>query len=393
MQPKAVKRDGMRAHDEGWGMKIVILGAVGSMAIECTRDFIRTGQFEQVILADINRDLLRKMEDEIRDPRVSVRALDAGHKDDLRRVMKGCDVFINGMPSHFSANVTEVAIELGLNGTDITGLPDMFRYDQAAAEKGCLIVAGLGCTPGITNVLARYGYDRLERVEEIAVYFAAWRPIALSPGLVDFTIWALHPDTMERCYYEDGRFVPVEPFSGSRRVKFMDPIGEQWVYYLPHQETMTIPRYLGCRRVETLGTYPPDDMELFKVLWKYGFLRDQPMEGTDFTPLDFVRRHLKQAPEARTQPMRHYALVVEVRGLSEGRRLVQRYAVSHPPMDQWGGWSVYAKFTGIPLSVGSQMLARGEIEGKGVLAPEACIPPEKFFDELRRRGIVFDLEA
>ena len=64
-------------------MKIVILGAVGSMAIECTRDFIRTGQFEQVILADINRDLLRKMEDEIRDPRVSVRALDAGVRIDV----------------------------------------------------------------------------------------------------------------------------------------------------------------------------------------------------------------------------------------------------------------------------------------------------------------------
>jgi hypothetical protein len=28
-----------------------------------------------------------------------------------------------------------------------------------------------------------------------------------------------------------------------------------------------------------------------------------------------------------------------------------------------------------------------------VLAPEACIPPEIFFDELRQRGIVFDLEA
>jgi lysine 6-dehydrogenase len=374
-------------------MKIVILGAVGSMAIECTRDLIQTGQFDQVILADTNLDLLRETAGATGDPRVSVRAVDARHKDDLRAVMRGCDLFINGMPSHLSATVTEVAIELGVNGTDITGLRDMFRYDNAAARKGCLIVAGLGCTPGITNVLARYGHDRLEQAEEITVYFAAWRPIGLSPGLVDFTIWAFHPDTLERCYYEDGRFVPVEPFSGRRRVKFMDPIGEQWVYYLPHQETITIPRHLDCRRVATLGTYPPDDMMLFKYLWKYGFLRDQPLEGTDYSPLDLVRRHLKQAPEARIQPTRHYALLVEVGGFSKGRRLIHRLAASHPPMDQWGGSSVYAKFTGIPLSVGSQMLARGEIKGKGVLAPEACIPPQTFFDELQKRGIVFDFES
>ena len=62
-------------------------------------------------------------------------------------------------------------------------------------------------------------------------------------------------------------------------------------------------------------------------------------------------------------------------------------------MDQWGGKSVYAKFTGIPLSVGSQLLSQGKVAGKGVLAPEACIPPEAFFEQLKRRGIILYFEA
>jgi saccharopine dehydrogenase-like NADP-dependent oxidoreductase len=268
----------------------------------------------------------------------------------------------------------------------------MFDYHQAAAAKGCLIVAGLGCTPGITNVLAAYGSSRLDVVEEINVYFAAWRPIALSPGLVDFTIWALHPDTKERCYFEDGRFIPVEPFSGGRSVTFMEPMGEQWVYYLPHQETITIPRYIRCRRVATLGTYPRDDMELFRYLWKYGFLRKEVLQDSGLSPLEFVRLHLKQAPEAKERALRHYGLVVEVKGRAGLKKITHRLAASHPPMDQWGGLSVYAKFTGIPLSVGSQLLAEGKIKGRGVLAPEACMPSEEFIAELKKRGILFDFQ-
>jgi hypothetical protein len=43
--------------------------------------------------------------------------------------------------------------------------------------------------------------------------------------------------------------------------------------------------------------------------------------------------------------------------------------------------------TGLPLAVGALMLARGEIDVPGVVAPEACIEPEAFLAELERRGI------
>lgn len=373
-------------------MRIVILGAVGSMAIECTRDFARTADFNHLVLADVNLNLLNEVARELNDDRISIIRMDAHQKEELRAVMQNCDFFINGMPSDFSANVCEAAIDVGISGTDITGLANMFDFNKRTAERKVLIVAGMGCTPGITNVMARYGSDQLEQLDEIDIYFAAWRPIGLSPGLVDFTIWALHPNTSQRCYYEEGQFIPVEPFSGKRAVRFMDPIGEQWVYYLPHQETITLPRYLLCRRVATLGTYPSQDMELFRYLWKYGFLRDEPVRGLDVSPLQFVRSHLKEAPEAREKGRMHYALMVEVKGRIGDKEITHRLAASHPSMDHWGGQSVYAKFTGIPLSVGSQLLISGKAKGKGVLAPEACIPPEEFIAELKRRGILFEFE-
>jgi len=371
-------------------MKIAVLGAVGSMAIECTRDLVSTGKFDEIILADQNIELLKKIATELNDSRLNIVQLNASKHDELAKIMDGCDLFINGLPSDYSVGVLEVAFELGISGTDITGLANMFDYDQKAKEAGIMIVAGLGCTPGITNVLAKYGSACMDSVDTITVCFAAWRPIAMSDGLVDFTIWALSPTTPERCIYEDGKFTPMPPFSGCREIDFMAPIGKQRVYCLPHQETITIPKNINCRKVVTLGTYPVSDMELFRYLWKYGFLDEVP-RSDGVIPLEFVRSHLKIIPPAKEVEFWHYALVVEVEGWKGKEQVIHRLAASHPPMGIWGGQNVYAKFTGIPLSVGSQMLAEGKISGTGVLAPEACIPPEEFINSLQKRGIIFNL--
>ena len=60
---------------------------------------------------------------------------------------------------------------------------------------------------------------------------------------------------------------------------------------------------------------------------------------------------------------------------------------SRCPQEEWGGQAAYFKNIGIPLSIGAQMLARGQVTTKGVIPPEVAIPTRPFFDELARRGI------
>jgi saccharopine dehydrogenase-like NADP-dependent oxidoreductase len=52
-------------------------------------------------------------------------------------------------------------------------------------------------------------------------------------------------------------------------------------------------------------------------------------------------------------------------------------------MNKWGGEAAI----GIPLSFGAQMIARGDIDARGVFPPESVINPALFFGELERRGI------
>ncbi|MCK5590245.1 MAG: hypothetical protein KAI09_04650, partial [Dehalococcoidales bacterium] len=42
---------------------------------------------------------------------------------------------------------------------------------------------------------------------------------------------------------------------------------------------------------------------------------------------------------------------------------------------------------GTALSIGAQMLVGAVITKKGVFAPEGCIEPQEFFQELKKRGL------
>jgi len=44
-------------------------------------------------------------------------------------------------------------------------------------------------------------------------------------------------------------------------------------------------------------------------------------------------------------------------------------------------------WTGIPASIGMQMPGKGEIQTKGVLAPESCVDTTRFFAEIAKRGM------
>ena len=59
----------------------------------------------------------------------------------------------------------------------------------------------------------------------------------------------------------------------------------------------------------------------------------------------------------------------------------------HPSMEEWGGKAAYYKNIAIPLSIGAQMIARGDIQAEGVVPPETALNPDIFIDELARRGI------
>jgi lysine 6-dehydrogenase len=172
-------------------------------------------------------------------------------------------------------------------------------------------------------------------------------------------------------------------------VHFPGPIGEQEVCYIPHPETRTMPDSLGARAVSVRGCFPPHAMRLSRAMLESGLYGEQSVtvKGVQTTPFAVMSELLLQLPESKETPLWAYGLVVEVSGRRDGREVRITLWNRHPPQEEWGGPAAYYKNIAIPLSVGAQMIARGDVKARGVVPPETAIDPLIFFAELARRGI------
>lgn len=370
-------------------MKVLSLGGAGAVCRHATRDLVEYSEFEEIVIGESNISAAQELAADLNDPRVRVELIHAEDTRSLADIFSKYDVILNGLPFKYDLAVTQACVEAGVSGLDVSTEQSQWDYDAAAREKDIVFIPGMGATPGITNVMARRAADMLDEVDEIQINFAAFRCLAPSPGLLTTTIWEFHPEEKSRVYYRDGAFHLVGPFEGLKKVNYPGPIGEQEVCLIPHPETRTMPKSLGARAVSVHGCFPSHIMRLMRCMLESGLYSEVPMtiSGVETNPLDVMRSLLIQLPQSKENPLWAYGLVVEVFGKQDGRYLKIRLWNRHPSMEVWGGSDAYYKNIAIPLSIGVQMIASGDVTVRGVVPPELAISPELFFHELSRRGI------
>lgn len=373
-------------------MRILALGGAGAVAKESTRDLAQFSDFDEIVVAEYNVEAAEKLVAEIGDSRLRVMPFDADDYDAMLRVFPQFDIVMNGLPFEYDLPVSRACVEVGVQGCDLSSEESQLALNDEAIRKGITFVPGVGATPGITNLMVRRAMEILDQVEMADIYFAAFRCLAPARGLLETTFWEFDPHAEERpeTYYQDGAWHPTTPLSGGKRVRFHDRIGEQTVYLVPHDESYTLPDSIpGLKRASVRGCFPPHVMDLMGALLKSGLLSGQAVRigNQEMEAVQVCKDLLWAAPFSRENPVWAYGLVVEVTGTRNGRRWMCTYRNEHPPQEEWGGPSAYFKNVGIPLSIGAQMIARGQVERTGVIPPELAFASQPFFDELARRGI------
>ncbi len=376
-------------------MKTLVLGGAGAVCSETTRDLAQFSDFDEIVVAEYNLEAANQLIEEIGDPRLKVVFFDAEDYDAMLKLFPGYDVVINGLPWKYDLAVTKACVEVGVNGLDVSTEEEQWDYDATARDKDIVFIPGVGATPGITNAMARRAADQMDEVDDIQINFAAFRCPAPAPGLLITFLWEFHPKTEGRVYYEDGEFHWVGPFKGLKNITFPGDIGEQEVCYIPHPETRTMPKSLGARKVSVQGCFPPHAMRLAKAMLESGLYSEEPITvmGVETNALEMMHEILLTLPETKETPLWAYGLVVEVYGKKDGQAIKIKLWSEHPPMAEWGGKAAYYKNIAIPLSIGAQMIVRGDVKARGVVPPETAIDPSIFFDELKLRGITIGEEV
>ncbi len=321
-------------------MKVLLLGGVGEMCTPATNDIVKRGLFSKVTLADINLERVRVRAQELGIGDEDARSVDANDPKQLRELIKDHDVVVNGLPKQFAQNVLEAALDEKVSCCDLSSPTEsILALDKKAKELKVCYVAGIGATPGVTNLLAKHGVDQLDQADEIHVSFAAMRPFALSPALTDTILREFDPENSLPTYYKDGVFYPVPPFTGERLIHFPHPIGPMKVYFVPHGETRSFPPNFNVKQVFVRGTFTPKDMRLMRSLTEYGFFDTHPIiiNEKEISPKELMIRALLQMPEATVkEDLYGYGLNVEVIGKKGSQRIKRTYWTTHPPCPYGG---------------------------------------------------------
>ena len=374
-------------------MQALVLGGCGTMGKEVTRDLALTSDFSRIVVADKDGARAQAFVEELGDHRLVAAAVDVTRRAEVEALLRDCDVVANCTTYHFGLELVRLAIACRKPYVDLGGLfntPRQLELGPQAEQAGVPIVLGCGATPGVTNLMAQAAAASMDGVDRVEIAFGSLRPLAASPGLLDTILEEFSPTT-SRFFYEDGRFVPVPPFDGARRIAFLPPVETLETYYVPHSETHTIPRFLSKRptHVSVRGSWHPEIMAAMRLFLAYGLTSEQPIavDGASISPREFLRAHLLARKEPIGGGPVAFFLRVDVTGRIRGNPVTSTFRSSHPT--DWGAAGT-ARMTGIPASIAIQALARGEVARAGVMGPEAAFDPEVFFRELNQRRIIIE---
>jgi len=378
-------------------MRIVVLGGAGVMGSAAVMDLVRSGVSE-VIVADYNLEGAKQVADQYKGQksRVSAQFVDANDSKSLVQTMRNADAVASAIgPFHkYGVKVLKGAIDVGVDFVDLNddydATRDALALDDRAEKANVTAIIGLGASPGLTNILAKCGTDKLDRVNEI---HTAWAVVITDPsGPAALDHW-FHCITGMVPTYRNGKWVDLPAGSGPEIVDFPPKIE---VFHVGHPEPVTLPRYIeGVKVVTNKGGIVPawlNQLYLRLVDLGFGSTKTLKVKGISITPRDFtlglfhalgdfaspeaLGRMLEEAKETMG------GMRIDVLGEKDGKatKLTYRLGAS---VEVAGAM---AATTSIPLSIGAQMLARGEIKVGGVFAPEGCVNSKAFLDQLKKRG-------
>lgn len=378
-------------------MRILCLGAAGKISRESVNDLVEFSDFDKITVADCNEKEGCEVVEWLNDPRVDFQRVDfLGDRDATVKLMREYDIVMDGTPISLNDRSTSCIADAGVHGINLNGCGAEWAFDRQFKEHGKTCVAGMGMTPGATNMMVLRAVNQLDTAEIIRISHGAFRSIAFSPSIAETTRIEYDPDLPDRLVYENGEFIRVPPFARPRDIELPQPYGMHTQWIIPHAETVTLPRSLanmGIKLIEVRGTWPPKNMQLIRALYDWGMLSNPTakVDGVEVGVMDAIGSYLINSPAGQETELWGYALHVEVIGTKDGRKLQHILTHTHPASDGtvkgWEKLRAYTRNVGIPMSIGAQIIAEGKVEKAGVLAPEQAFNPADIFRELERRQI------
>jgi lysine 6-dehydrogenase len=383
-------------------MKILVLGS-GLMGPAAAFNAMSDPDVSRVVVCDRSQqqldDCMSKLADLEGIEKLSTAFLDLNDQAVASRLMAGFDVAIGALPRSASALAIRAATGAGISLVDLTW-PDrdqLAELRQTVEVAGSLVVPGCGLEPGLTEIMARYLAEKLDRVDELHIKCGGI-PEAPAPPLgykIVFGGRQLPLREGNALVVENGQLKPVPRYSGAEPVVFPG-VGEcetwhegfmPWLLELPALKDLRI----GTQKTVRWPGYAAK----VTVLREMGLLSQEPVEvdGVQVVPKKLLDALLY--PHVRLEEGEKDITVFRVEAVGEKEGHPRRYKIEMVDRyDEKLGFTSMARTTAFTGAIVARMIARGDLKATGILTPEQVIAGplfDRLVDELAAVNIRFDV--
>ncbi len=372
------------------GMRIAVLGA-GTMGTATARLLTRRSDVDLLV---IDPDGRRAEETAAQ---AGGQAVTVGIGDpSLTEALAGSDAVAACIPYRLNLEAMEAALAARVPYADLGGLFHVtlrqLELNARFRKAGVPAVLGIGCCPGISNLLARLAADGLDEVRSIDIVDGAIEsggefgvPYSADTILDEFT----HPAMV----FEDGELREVPAGSGAIRYLFPEPLGEMEAFYTLHSEPATLPDTIeGVRDVRWRLALPPRIADGFRVLVDLGLASEEPLQTPSgpAVPREVLLAILARIPAPEGPPRDAEVLDVAATGTLNGRSARFLGRARFAPTREGIGAGAFG--TSIPIAVAARWLAEGR-GAPGVHPPERAFDARRFLDDLVAEGVDLDVSV
>lgn len=377
-------------------MKIAVLGA-GLMGKQAAGDLVENPEVEAVFLADLHIAQAELFKAQLGSDKLHVLYLDANDDEALAAVLSKADVVINALFYTFNEKVARTALRCGIHSVDLGGhiggaTDGVLSLHEQAEEKGVTLIPDLGVAPGMMNILAGYGAEKLDQVHEIRI-FVGGIPVNPEPPLEYNHVFSLegvfdHYSDASRVI-RGGKEVQVDSLSEIEHVNF-EGFGELEAFHTSGGTSTLIDTFCDVDTLEYKTLRYKGHAEKFRLLVDLGFTdreKTVSVNGMDIKLRDVLREVL--APITALGDKQDAVLLrVMVSGTKNEEALTYEYNMITKREDL--GVTAMARATAYTISVVAQMIGSGEISKRGSYPPELIVPGEVYIKEMAKRGVAIE---
>ena len=300
---------------------------------------------------------------------------DVVRRDDLRSAVGETDIIIGPWVENprEARDTALAAISAGKAYISPSSSPEvveaMLELDDRAKAAGTVVLAGMGWSPGITNLMVKSAMASFDSASGVRIGWVGSAAGSMSQSALSRALGLLAGDAV---VMRAGEQRTEAAGDGPEPIFFPEPVGWRTVRTARAAEPLTLARsFPALKDVVVKGGLTDPLTE--------GLMRSAarlPAAG----PLGsraFSDKLIRVAGKIRPTTLPWSAVRADVTGLRAGRYDTVTYGL----VDQLPNLLV------APLVAAVQMLARSDAGIKGAVSPEAVLDADDFFERLAYRGV------